>query len=116
MEKITNERLRDKENIIKKRISDGEGFYPQSFIHLYKYYLSRNLFNQSPVFSVFIAVYVDKVNMPAWKLAIKLNISRTTLFNYRNEIVKNFETYLSNPLDSELAITKGKNPWTQKKP
>ena len=109
MEKITKENfLRDKENKIKNLVSSGDDFFVKTFNFLYVYYLLKNLFTQSPILSVFIAIYIKKLKFPAWKLANYCNLSRSSLFNYRNEIVRNFESCLNERLiEKESIFTEG---------
>lgn len=109
MKTITKEHfLRNKENIIKARISNGDQLYVQINEFLYKYYSLQRLSGGVPLMLVFEAIYIKKLSLPAWKLANYCNISRTTLFNYRNEIVKAFNICLSKNFPiSETASTKG---------
>lgn len=104
MRNYTNEKfLRHKEDKIKKLISNGEKFFIETFDSLHYLYSLENRLYNTPTLSVFEAVYINNLKLPAWKLANILCLSRTTLFNYRNKIVKNFETYL----EKEMALTKG---------
>ncbi|MBQ8426901.1 MAG: hypothetical protein IJX16_03980 [Clostridia bacterium] len=106
--KITNEKLlKEKENKIKILISHRERPFVETFEFLYKYYTLKHLTGKAPIIFVFEAIYVKNLIMPAWKLANYCNLSRTTLFNYRNEIINNFYTCLEqNVLYAETAITK----------
>ena len=94
--KNTHEKLlRDKENRIKTWISHGTVEATKTFNFLHSYYMLNELSGKTPIISVFEAIYIKKLNLPAWKLANKCNLSRTTLFNYRNAIVKDFYICLS---------------------
>ncbi len=106
---ITNEKfLRKKENRIKSSISHGEIHFIATFNFLHKYYTLNTLAGKTPVLSVFDAIYIKNLDLPAWKLAIYCNVSRTTLFNYRNAIVKDFYICLQQKLISkEISITDG---------
>ncbi len=100
--------LRNKENKLKSQIYNGEQLYIQIYNFLYNYYSLRALSSGSPIMKVFEAIYIKKLSLPAWKLANYCHISRTSLFNYRNEIVNNFNTCLSKSFPiSEIAFTKG---------
>ena len=99
--------LRNKENRIKKSIHHGESVFTQTFDFLHKYYTLKDLSGDTPILCVFEAIYIQNVNIPSWKLAIKCNLSRTTLFNYRNQIVKDFYTCIDEHLiEFEVATTK----------
>ncbi len=109
MDKITKEDfLRNKENKIKTLISCGDSLCVRAYKFLYNHYFLKATSNGSPILSVFEAIYIKKLSLPAWKLANYCHISRTTLFNYRNEIINNFNTCLSNSFPiSEIVFTKG---------
>ena len=109
--KITNEKvLREKENKIKLLISREEINYVCAFNFLHKHYYLKSLTGKTPILPVFEAIYVKKINLPAWKLAIYCNVSRSTLFAYRNIIIKDFNVCLSaNLFNQEVASTKGDN-------
>ena len=109
MKKFTKEDfLRNKENKIKTLISCGDHLYVKAYNFLYNHYFLKALSDGSPIMSVFEAIYIDKLSLPAWKLANYCHVSRTSLFNYRNEIVNNFHTCLENsfPLP-EIIFTRG---------
>jgi len=109
MRKVTKEDfLRNKEIKIKTLILEGNKNYVQVYNFLYNYYSLRTLTNGSPIMIVFEAIYIKNLSFPAWKLANYCHVSRTTLFNYRNEIVNDFNTCLSKSFPiSEIASTKG---------
>ena len=100
--------LRNKENKIKTLIYCGDHLYVKTYNFLYNYYFLKALSSGSPILTVFESIYRDNLSLPAWKLAIHCNVSRTSLFNYRNEIVNNFYTCLENsfPLP-EIVFTRG---------
>ncbi|MBE5734484.1 MAG: hypothetical protein E7347_05500 [Clostridiales bacterium] len=100
--------LRNKENKIISLITCGDNLYVQAYNFLYNHYFLKELSSGCSIITVFKAIYIKKLSLPAWKLANYCNISRTTLFNYRNEIVNNFNTCLSEsfPLP-EIVFTKG---------
>ncbi len=106
---ITNEKfLREKENRIKLSISHGEIHFVATFNFLHKYYTLNTLTGKTPILSVFDAIYVENLDLPAWKLANYCHISRTTLFNYRNLIIKDFNICISkNLIFDEIAFTNG---------
>ena len=109
MQTVTKEHfLRNKESTIKAQISNGNQLYVQIYEFLYKYYSLQRLSGGAPLMSVFEAIYIKKLSLPAWKLANYCHISRSTLFNYRNEIVNAFNTCLEKSFPiSEIASTKG---------
>ena len=107
MKNTHEELLREKENRIKSWISHGEMEVIKTFHFLHKYYALNNLSGKAPVLCVFEAIYIKKLNLPAWKLAICCNLSRTTLFNYRNLIVKDFYLCLTQGLISKEIYTTG---------
>lgn len=109
MEKVTKEEfLRDKENNIKLQISLGNEDYANAFNFLHDYYIFKSLSDCSPELAIFDAIYIKRLDMPTWKLAQYCNVSRTTLFKYRNEIIKNFNICLTkNFIDNQTAFTKG---------
>ena len=100
--------LRNKENKIKTLIYCGDHLYVKTYNFLYNYYFLKALSSGSPILTVFESIYMDNLSLPAWKLAIHCNVSRTSLFNYRNEIINNFYTCLENsfPLP-EIVFTRG---------
>ena len=105
MKNTNEELLRDKENRIKTLISHGEIRFIETFDFLHKYYVLNNLSGKAPVISVFEAIYIKNLNLPAWRLAICCNLSRTTLFNYRNKIINDFNKCLTENLVSEQTPT-----------
>ncbi len=109
--KTTDEKfLREKENRIKALISHRDSQIVETFDFLYKHYKLKYLSGKAPTIVVFNAIYIEKLTLPAWKLANYCNLSRTTLFNYRNEIVENFNICLNqNIINAETAITKEGN-------
>lgn len=108
---FTNEKfLREKENRIKLLISHKEIQYIKAFTFLHKHYALKNLSGKAPMLSVFEAIYIKNLNLPAWQLAIYCNLSRTTLFNYRNAIVKDFYICLTeNLINNKTNFTKENN-------
>ncbi len=109
--KTTNEKsLREKENRIKCLISHGETNFTETFDFLHKHYVLKNLSGKEPILTVFEAIYINNTDLPAWKLALYCNLSRTTVFNYRNTIVNDFYICLSKKLATqEIAPTKGES-------
>ena len=108
MKNTHEELLREKENRIKSWISHGEIGVVKTFNFLHKYYALNDLSGKAPILSVFEAIYIKKISLPAWKLATCCNLSRTTLFNYRNAIVKDFYLCLKQELISkEISTTDG---------
>ena len=109
MDKITKEDfLRNKENKIKSLIACGDSLYVQAHNFLYNHYFLKAMSNGSPILSVFEAIYIKNLSLPAWKLANYCHVSRTTLFNYRNEIINTFNTCLENSfLFPKIIFTKG---------
>ena len=99
--------LRDKENRIKLLLSRGDISFIKAFNFLYKYYSLDNVSGKTPVLSVFEAIYIKNIKLPAWRLAIYCNISRSTLFNYRNLIVSAFHMCINeNIITDDVALTK----------
>ncbi len=101
--------LRDKEKAIKNLLSLRESKYIEIFKFLYKYYSLINLTGKEPILPVFQAIYIEDKRLTAWKLAHHCNISRTTLFTYRNTIINDFNLCLTENFINydEIAITKG---------
>ena len=104
----TNEKfLRNKENRIKLLLTNREISFLHAFNFLYNYYSFNNFAGKTPIFSVFEAIYIKNIKLPAWQLAIQCNISRSTLFNYRNAIVNAFYMCVNeNIITDKVAITK----------
>ncbi len=102
--------LRDKENRIKLLLSNGEISFINAFNFLHKYYSLSNAVGKTPILPVFEAIYIKNIELPAWRLANYCNISRSTLFNYRNAIINDFNACLSeNIINDEIAVTKEEN-------
>ena len=99
--------LRDKENYIINSIKSDQLFF-DNFLFLYKHYLLNFRMGKSNHFPVLKAIYIENLNLPAWKLAYHCNISRTVLFDYRNDIIDCFYFCLNNNIIfEEVAFTKG---------
>ncbi|MBQ7339901.1 MAG: hypothetical protein IJW43_03470 [Clostridia bacterium] len=96
--------LRDKEEKIKSLIKEGNPRFTKIVNFLHLYYRLKNLSGKAPIFYVFEAVYIKELSLPAWKLALYCNLSRTTLFNYRNEIISDFNICLTENLINEKII------------
>ena len=109
MKRITKEDfLRNKENKIKTLIYCGDPLYVQTYKFLYNHYFLKAISSGSPIITVFEAVYIKKLSLPAWKLANYCHVSRTSLFNYRNEIVNNLYTCLEKSFPvPEIVFTRG---------
>lgn len=86
--------LKEKESVIKNLIKNDNKVAQTIFYNIYHHFLLEYEMQKSNQFTVFCAIYVNDINVPAWKLANHCNVSRTTLFNYRNDIIKYFETCL----------------------
>ncbi len=86
--------LKDKENKIKELIRHNDRVAKNVFDSIYNYFSFGQKFQKSNHLIVFNAIYVNNINGPAWKVANYCNMSRTTLFNYRNNIIKYFEICL----------------------
>lgn len=95
MKSINEKFLRDKENEIKLLISRRDNQCINAFNFLHKHYVLKDLTGNKPILSVFESIYVNNVNVSAWKLAGDCNLSRSTVFNYRNIIVNDFNICLS---------------------
>ena len=106
MDTANDKFLRDKENRIKLLFSSGAVPFVSTFDFLHKLYTHKNSSGKTPILPVFEAIYIKKIQLPAWKLAIYCNVSRSTLFNYRNTIVNDFNTYINENLITEIAYTK----------
>lgn len=106
--RVTEEKLlREKENAIKTHINRGDVKFVNTFNFLRNHYALKNWAGKAPVLPVFEAIYIKNVHYPAWKLALYCNVSRSTLFNYRNAIINDFYLCLNeNLLTEEIAITK----------
>lgn len=109
MEEILKEKyLRSKERKLKALIKTDER-YKKAFFKMYSYYEIDDKMNRSNVFTVLKKIYIDNVTKASWYLAYICNISRTTLFGHRNEMLKCFEVCLKMVDDEkikEIAITK----------
>ena len=106
--KTKEELLRNKENNIKTLIKSGDRLYVQTHNFLYNYYFFKTATNGTPLMTVFEAIYIKNLSLPAWKLANYCHVSRTTLFNYRNEIVNNFNICLQKSFPiPEIVYTEG---------
>lgn len=107
MNNVDENLLRNKENKIKLLLSRGEISFINAFNFLYKYYSLNETVGKAPVFPVFEAIYIKNIDLPAWSLANYCNISRSTLFNYRNDIINDFNICLSeNIINNVIAPTK----------
>ena len=110
MKKLTKERnLASKETVIKNLINSNDKFSVDAFNFIYNHYRLDYLIGKSYYFLVLKAIYIENVDLPKWKLAQYCNVSRTTLFEYRHEIIDCFYTCLKERITlGELAITKNK--------
>ena len=101
--------LSQKEYKIIDAVRSGDGIFRDAFYSLYHYFKVGYLRQKSNLFPVFEGIYVHNIdmNMECWKIANFFHISRTTLFNYRNEIVNCFDAYLKGPFSiNEKTFTK----------
>ena len=109
MEIIAKERdLTKQENIIKNLIASDDKRYADAFHLVYNYYRLDYLMGKSNYFLVLKAVYAENVNLSKWKLAQHCKVSRTSLFDYRHDIIKCFYISLNEIIIKEdIAVTKG---------
>ena len=62
----TNEKfLRNKENRIKLLLTNREISFLHAFNFLYNYYSFNNFAGKTPIFSVFEAIYIKNIKLPA---------------------------------------------------
>ena len=108
MEIITKERdLTKHENIIKNLIASDKR-YADAFHLVYNHYRLDYLMGKSNYFLVLKAVYIENINLSKWKLAQYCKVSRTSLFDYRHDIIKFFYTCLNEIIiNKDIAVTKG---------
>ena len=109
MGKFTKDReLTRKENLIKELVYSNDKCYYDTFKSVYNYYRLDYLRGKSNYFLVLNAIYIENVKLPHWELANYCNVSKTTLYDYRHEIIDCFYTCLNNNVVfEEIAITKG---------
>ncbi len=103
--------LRAREENI-KRLIETDGRYQEAYRMVRFYYEMNYKMGKSYHSRVFRAIYEGGMEKLQWKLANECNLSRTTLFDYRNEIVKCFEICLEEVKESsdedgikEIAVT-----------
>ncbi len=100
--------LTKKEKIIIDQINSNNQLYIKTFNFIYNHYFINYLMAKSNHFLVLKAVYIEKIDFPKWKLAHYCNISKTSLFDYRNDIINCFYTCLKeNIAIKEISATKG---------
>ncbi len=108
MEKFTKDReLTRKENLIKDLIRTNDQYY-EVFTLLYNYYRLDYLRGKSNYFLVFKAIYIENIKLKHWNYADYCHVSKTTLYDYRHEIIDFFYTCLNDNISlEEIAITEG---------
>ena len=100
--------LSKKEKRIINLLLSNDSLYAKTFALVHNHYLINYLMAKSNHYLVLKAIYLDKINFPKWALANHCNISRTTLFDYRNDIINCFETCLKENITmEEISTTKG---------
>lgn len=100
--------LTGKEKIIIDQLDANNYLYTKTFNFLYKHYFVNYIMSKSNHFLVLKAVYIEKIDFPKWRLANHCNVSKTCLFDYRNEIIDCFYTCLKeNIAINEISFTKG---------
>ena len=100
--------LTKKEKRIINLLHSNDNLYIKTFTLVYNHYWINYLMAKSNHFLVLKAIYLDKITFPKWALANYCNISRTTLFDYRNDIINCFDTCLKeNIATEEISATKG---------
>ena len=109
MEEVTKDiDLSHKEKLIIDQLDSNDYLYTQTFNFIYNHYLVNFLMSKSNHFLVLKAVYLEKIDFPKWKLANYCNISKTSLYDYRNDIINCFYTCLKeNIAIKEISNTKG---------
>ena len=109
MNPLTKDReLTKKEKRIINLLSSNDNLYIRTFNLVYNHYLIDYLMSKSNHFIVLKAIYLDKISFPKWALANYCNISRSSLFDYRNDIIDCFYTCLKgNIATEEISTTKG---------
>lgn len=100
--------LTKKEKHIINLLNSNDTLCLKTFNLVYSHYLINFLMSKSNHFLVLKAIYLDGIDFPKWSLANYCNISRTALFNYRNDIIDCFYTCLNeNIVTAEISATKG---------
>lgn len=82
--------LKDKEAEILKLVETDER-YKLAYQVVQFFYIIGYELNKSNGNEVFKRIYVEKVDVEQWQKAILCNMSRTTFFEYRHEIINCFE-------------------------
>lgn len=85
--------LRKKEKI--KRLIETDRRYKDACRMVRFYYETNYKRGKSFHYIVFRTIYEEGIKKLQWKLAKECNMSKMTLFDYRNEIVKRFEICLA---------------------
>ena len=98
-----DEKLKNKENSIINLVYSEDIYGHILFNKVREYFETDFELQKSSVLPIFNAIYIEKLNMPAWKLAIKCNVSRSCLFNYRNSIIECF-LLIMKKLENEKAV------------
>ena len=99
--------LGEKENQILSLVYSGNEHYLNAFNFVHKFYRINYRLHKSNHLAVFKTVYIEKSKLPAWKLASSCNITQSTLFRLRNEIVECFCACLEDERNmlKEIAVT-----------
>ena len=106
MKHFTNDTGLSKIEYSIKKLIISEKHFSDIFNFIYKHYLIDYSMKKSNIFLVLKAIYIENINMPAWKIADYCYISRTSLFDYRHEIIDCFYTCLNqNIIFEEIALT-----------
>lgn len=108
MERFTKDRaLTIQENMIKDLIKSDIRYY-EVFKLLYNYYRLDYLRGKSNYFLVFKAIYVEDIKRKHWDYVDCCHVSKTTLYDYRHEIIDFFYTCINdNIVMEEIVVSKG---------
>ncbi len=85
--------LSEKEKRI-KNLAKTDEFWELTYDNVKNYCELDNKINGTHFYTVFKAIYIDDIKMPKWKLTNYCNLSKSTLFDYRKEIIKFFKIFL----------------------
>lgn len=109
MKTPTKEReLSQEENLIISFINSDSKLHIKTFALVYNHYMINYLMFKSNHLIVLKAIYLENHNVPKWALANYCNMSKTTFYDYRHDIIDCFYTCLKENIAlEELSLTKG---------
>ncbi len=98
--------LSKKENLIKDLIKSNDKRYLDAINLIFNYFRFDFLRGKSNYFLVFKAIYIDNVILPNWELANHCHVCKTSLYDYRNEIIDLFFLCLNDNITMEKITLK----------